>query len=533
MALLLEKISLLITRMAQADVRTLTARLKRQHLSGADVGHLSRSTISSILNEVSTLRTHFRQVLDDERSVVLASRKEFRTLLKMVNEVFQEWGSLRASVNEVVLNPAVANRLREEALAAEDSSKMAKPAGGIGGWIAPLQKLWGNATPETPDPKNSPPVQPVGALGRSGTVKRGLQPKVAPKLAPAVSASTTTVNVEFTNAGIRRAISTTPDPPPLRARGNSSGPSPLGLGNGGQLPTQRPQLAGIFAGASNSGSTVKVATTGDSLAMPPPPVPATMNTGARTTGRQGTMRFNQRSPIGDPSRRLSRAVDAMVDQHRSSAIDDDDEEEDEFQNNLLQRTLRPRGLSDSSIASHVIAPNTGPVNRLLTSQGLKLSSPTVTLPTTGEDVRGGITTGGWLDKDAVWQGIRTGMGRFRFATPYGAVEAPSKVDVGTGSTPSGTPTATTSTLPRPPTSIPGSPARATPRRINTRLKDEGSVSPRARISADGGGRGASPRTPSMLPSLTAWASPTTSMQNDGETKAENAVGRTFGRARGL
>jgi len=526
MGVLLEKVNSLFNRMAQADVRTLTARLKRQHLSGADVGHLSRATISSILNEVSSLRTHFRQVLDDERTVVIVSRKEFRALLKTMNEVFQEWGGLRASVNEVVLNPAVANRLREEALAAEDSAKVAKSTGALGGWIAPLQKLWGSPTPDVQDSRPAPSAAPaVGALGRNATIKRGLQPKIAPKLAPAVSASTTTVNVEFTNSGIRRAISTTPNPLPVVSR--TSIPSPLG-----QSQT-RPQLAGIFAGSSGSGGPMKSNSGGGDWVVPPS---GGAGAGSKTTERPGRMRFNQRPPIAESNRRLSRAVDAMVDQHRSSAVDDDDEEEDEFPNNLLRRTLRPRGLSDSSIASHLISQHPAPVNRLLTPAGLALSSPTVAV--TGEI---SSNSGGWLDKDAMWQGIRSGMGRFRFATPLASgassltTQSQSKPEVDDGViTPSGgTPTATSSVLPS--STLPITPARSNPRRISTRA--EGSVSPKSRMAMNGTGRGASPRTASLLPNLPGWIGPAAGSPalSEGERRSnsDQGIGRTIGRARGL
>ncbi|KAG2042146.1 hypothetical protein BDR03DRAFT_978842 [Suillus americanus] len=45
---LLERIMSLLLRMSQADALTLTNRLKRQHLRGADVKHLSRATTSSM-----------------------------------------------------------------------------------------------------------------------------------------------------------------------------------------------------------------------------------------------------------------------------------------------------------------------------------------------------------------------------------------------------------------------------------------------------------------------------------------------------
>lgn len=63
---LIEYMSRLLLKISQSDVQTLTKRLKRQHLPG-DVGHLSKSTLNSIISEVNELRNHFRTVLETER----------------------------------------------------------------------------------------------------------------------------------------------------------------------------------------------------------------------------------------------------------------------------------------------------------------------------------------------------------------------------------------------------------------------------------------------------------------------------------
>lgn len=63
---LIEYMSRLLLKISQSDVQTLTRRLKRQHLPG-DVGHLSKSTLNSIISEVNELRNHFRTVLETER----------------------------------------------------------------------------------------------------------------------------------------------------------------------------------------------------------------------------------------------------------------------------------------------------------------------------------------------------------------------------------------------------------------------------------------------------------------------------------
>ncbi|CCA72547.1 hypothetical protein PIIN_06484 [Serendipita indica DSM 11827] len=408
MSILLDKVSALLNRMTQADVPTLTNRLKRQHILGADVGHISRSTISSILNEVSGLRNHFRSILDDERSATVISRKEFRGLLKSYSDLFQELGSLRATVNEVVLNPGIANKLREEALEPEESKGKVETAkgGALGGWIAPLSKFWAGAPSNAADPKATTQANPT-ALIRAGSSRNRLQPpKIAPKIAAAVSASTTTVNVEFTNAGIRRAISTTPDPvsspsPPVPKPSTATSP----------LAQPRPQLRGIFAGSSGGTSTRLVAERQTSVGI---------GTASSSRLEQAKLRAPRRAtqdpefPKGEPARRYSRAVDAVVDQH---AVDED-EEDDEYPGDLLQRTLRPRGLSDSSVHSSMI-PHGPPVSRLLTPAGLALSSPTVDAPATGAiagvaSALGGVV--GWLEKDPVLQSFSRRVQGLRFPT---------------------------------------------------------------------------------------------------------------------
>src|ERR1700735_1209426 len=76
MSIILDRISALLTRITQADALTLTNRLKRQHLKGADVGHLSRTTVASILNEATQLRAQFRAILEDDKLPVTCTRKD-------------------------------------------------------------------------------------------------------------------------------------------------------------------------------------------------------------------------------------------------------------------------------------------------------------------------------------------------------------------------------------------------------------------------------------------------------------------------
>ncbi|KAJ9101031.1 hypothetical protein QFC21_003249 [Naganishia friedmannii] len=365
--LLIEHMSKILLRVRQADVPTLTRRLKKQHLAG-DVGHLSTSTMKALVTQVAEMRTHFRGVLDEEKrhqqhpqsnapvaNESLVTRKDFLILIKLFKELFTELIELRTSVNQIILDPMAVTRLKQSVQASIDmtdpaeqtntgNGKQTKQGGATGlGWIAaPITKLWAASgpAPETTAPSAAPP-----------------NPRSAPKLEASTSASTTHVNVEFASTGIiRRAthalpvISTTADDPadPYNALTSISPPDTLSrvsfsrkgagggtlkakprpaisLGDGtvrGTAPTVRAGLMGIFAGA---------------------PTPS-----ARPFLRpKASLEFHatQRRLAGHHRRQVSNAVNAVIDQPLP---------EDAGEDNLpplLERTLRPRGLSDSSIRS--------------------------------------------------------------------------------------------------------------------------------------------------------------------------------------
>ncbi|KAJ9118552.1 hypothetical protein QFC22_003772 [Naganishia vaughanmartiniae] len=365
--LLIEHMSKILLRVRQADVPTLTRRLKKQHLAG-DVGHLSSSTMKALTTQVAEMRTHFRGVLDEEKrqqqhlqsiataaNESLVTRKDFLLLIKLFKELFTELIELRTSVNQIILDPLAVTRLKQSVQAkidmtdpAEQSTlgkgKQTKQGTATGlGWIAaPITKLWAASGP---GPETTSP---------SATLSN---PRSAPKLEASTSASTTHVNVEFASTGIiRRAthalpvISTTANDPAdpynsltsisppdtlsqvtLSRKGVGGGtikakPRPaISLGDGtirGTAPTARAGLMGIFAGA---------------------PTPA-----VRPTLRpKASLEFHatQRRLAGRHRRQVSNAVNAVIDQPLP-----EDAGEDEVPP-LLERTLRPRGLSDSSIRS--------------------------------------------------------------------------------------------------------------------------------------------------------------------------------------
>ena len=531
---LLDRASNSLAKLTQTDVRTLTNRLKRQHIVGADVGHISRTNITAIVNEVAALRSQFRSMLDDDKAATSVNRKEFRTLIKLFNEMFAEMGQLRASVNEVVLDPSVGTKLREEALA-EDGGEKSKSGGlDIQSWIAPLSKLWaGGSTQDSP----SPP-QPSNGLSLS-TKKTSLKPvsssrslaapvptRLAAKLAPAVSASTTTVNVEFGgNAAVRRAVSTTSEGP-IPARTNSTTPQPV----------VKKQLFGIFAGAPRKpagkiGGWIMLPA--GSGAAPTPPI-------APILADKPPVARQVRRVVNNP-RRLSRVVDAVVDADAASIVshssngddrrhleDDDEQEHTRHPSGLLERTLRRRGLSDTSIHSTFLAAARGPpIQRLVTPAGLALSA------TDMGHAMGSAIPGSVSDREGMLEGLGRKMGAFRNlaqpsssnsrapTSPIGGGDEQSAIPAANsrGSTCPNTPSSAMRVLPpppheqqqrSPPRSIPPSSSKVKgARRTASGGNSASSLSPHSRATQGNKPRTADDPHPSsgFFPSLAAWTNP--------------------------
>ncbi|KAG6896187.1 hypothetical protein C0992_009810 [Termitomyces sp. T32_za158] len=189
-----------------ADALTLTNRLKRQHLKGADIGHLSRSTVNNIISEVTNLRTQFRFLFEDDNIAIPATRKDFRVLFNLFKEIFTAMGEIRVFLNDVIVDPSCATRVSEQALNPSLTDVQDKDRNSAGssaaGWMAPISKLF------------SPP--PRGQGERSGLNSSVLHrppstrpARVIPKLGPALSSSATTVNVEFSGAIVGRSTTST------------------------------------------------------------------------------------------------------------------------------------------------------------------------------------------------------------------------------------------------------------------------------------------------------------------------------------
>ena len=324
LGVLLERVQHLFNRIAQADARTLTTRLKRQNILGADVGYLSHSTVDGIVAEVANLRGIFRAALDDENFTTICTRRDLRMLLKLVKDIFKELGILRTTLNDIVLDPSIAPKVREMTLNPKDESANGKPPSTSnpgGGWMAPLTKLFTGTTFGEPRRPLSPQGVSMGrGLGRSSS-------RPIPKIGPATSASTTTVNVEFTGTGAGRVITSASSPlSPEMARDAIASPMPA---RGTSF-----NLMGIFAGAPRTdswvvlpqGATRQPGSEADQLRR---------TTLGRAAGRAMAGANNSQNP-------LPRNVDAVIDPHGSA---------EDRRGIDPSRTLRTRGLSDSSIHS--------------------------------------------------------------------------------------------------------------------------------------------------------------------------------------
>lgn len=316
---LLERVQHLFNRVAQADARTLTTRLKRQNILGADVSHLSHSTVDGIVAEATNLRVIFRAVLEDEKFTTICTRRDLRALLKLVKDIFKELGVLRATLNDIVLDPSIAPKVREMTLNFKDEFVKSSASNSGGGWMAPLTKLFTTTT----FGESKRTLSPLGVSRGRGLVRSSSRP--IPKLGPATSASTTTVNVEFTGTGAGRAITSASSPisqemvPDVIAAPTPARSASL-------------NLMGIFAGAPRN----------DSWVVLPPGPPGQSGLGADQLRRATLGRAAGRAmAVADNTQnRLSRNVDAVIDPHGSP------EDRRGFD---PSRTLRTRGLSDSSI----------------------------------------------------------------------------------------------------------------------------------------------------------------------------------------
>ncbi len=383
---LLEYVNRLFTRLSTADVDTLSRRLQRQNLAG-DAGHLARTTVNSILRDVDGLRDHFRKLIEAEArnharddnsshskdfaNESLVARKEFFALLKAFRDILCELAKLRLCINDIHLNPGQAAKLLHDHLGvntAEDRGLIPIPS--AVNWLGKILLGGPSIVPTTPSAGSSGSAASLTVPDNTGTSgARGGRPAagrttsgnfashLAPRASPAVVSSTVAVEVKGTHASAAESAQQRPSASPQTPvnGGLRAGPRPQrGRSQVSLTRMQSRNLSGLFAG---------------SLAPSHAGLEAARGASAHLGG--GLAQTSSLKPRGEASRAtqtwqrpLSRIVDDdEISVHRGRAIrqqvfeDSGDEGSDDEMNasgNLLERALRPRGLSDSSIRSTFI-----------------------------------------------------------------------------------------------------------------------------------------------------------------------------------
>ncbi|CBQ70029.1 conserved hypothetical protein (N-terminal fragment), partial [Sporisorium reilianum SRZ2] len=425
---LLENVNRLFNRLSAADVDTLTRRLQRQNLAG-DAGHLAKTTVHSILRDVDGLRDHFRKLIEtearnharDDNSAhskdfageSLVARKDFFALLKTFRDILCELAKLRLCINDIHLNPGQAAKLLHEHLGAntaEDRSLIPIPS--AVNWLGKMLLGGPSGAPTTPSPGGSIPSASLAVPDAAGrpvtgrTISGNYVGHLAPRASPAVVSSTLAVEVKGTHASAaessQQRLSVSPQTPV--GGGLRAGPRPQpGRSQASLTRVQSRNLSGLFAGSRTPSYAGLDAARGGQSEF-----------GSSLTQTSSLRPRMDASKTTKPWQRpLSRIVDDdEISIHRGRAIrqqvfddSDDDGSDDEMKGsgNLLERTLRPRGLSDSSIRSTFVDMSDGvggipvspaanrirpsPISRIITPATLSLhSTPSAPAVTSTADV---------------------------------------------------------------------------------------------------------------------------------------------------
>ncbi|GAA5977073.1 hypothetical protein JCM11641_001292 [Rhodosporidiobolus odoratus] len=419
---LIEHVSKLLSRVQAADIATQEKRLKKQNLPGGDVKHLAQANLRDLVNDIDGVRQHFRRVVELERAThakklqsgqpddtastnpndSLVSRRDFVSLVKLLRDLLYETTRLRSIVNRVQLEPSLAPTMKELDVptvldpdhASGGAAGASKGAPTSGGLLAPLSRLFGaTLSPDEP------------SLSHRSSMAQLRPPP--PKRGGSSTVSTATVNVEFGSGGVRQASSTAPS---SEAPGSSGNPLRASLvPPRPSLPAKaqvKRDISSIFAGASTRSSTlpagpepwVVVSPTSGASVSPSPlsgpspiPAPATRLASAATAA-SSYLPFSRYLSSCRPA--MSSTTNAVLDSlphappshSASSSAAAAAQGYSDPPPTLLERQLRPRGLSDSSIRSTFISHSHGgggsgvalraanPHHRLISPAGLALSS---------------------------------------------------------------------------------------------------------------------------------------------------------------
>ncbi|WVW82888.1 hypothetical protein I302_104901 [Kwoniella bestiolae CBS 10118] len=382
----IEHMSRILARLRDADVPTLNKRLKKHNLPG-DVGHLSQTTMRSLQQEVSELRNQFRGIPSSALNGSI-DRKDFNLLLRLFKDLFTDLVDLQAIVNDITINPSLGKKLQKAAFREDDEgndpSKQSKAIGGTGlGWIAaPITKFF-----VTPADNNDHSNEGTGLQGKKGMERGRLQPnnllpaKAAPKQQATASATTTHVSVEFGGTGIvRRAtpanVTTNKEvlddlpPSPIAQEDDRSVSPATGTENSLVPPTMRTvrrsksranrnELLGIFAGAQRpitptNGEAWTVVGNGSPSGNGAPSGSGRTLRSVSSHVFSGNGDKTIKAKRSEERKKISSIVDAIID---PSTLTEEVVLSGSYepQPPLLERTLRPRGLSDSSIRSTFVS----------------------------------------------------------------------------------------------------------------------------------------------------------------------------------
>lgn len=345
---LVERVLQLLQRLKEADIPTIAVRLKRQQMfAGTDTSsnastaanalawlsgggekereraaqardvmrHLSRTGVEKIVREAAALKV---EPSTEEPTV---SRRDVRALVAAFRDLFAELGHLRADVNEIVLNPGSAARYSDEVMQGADAPRAkAQQATGL---FAPISKLFSGAA-AAPSPVPVAPTVPEPASLPADPMKRPKTPsapRLMSKTVASVGASTATAHVGFSKTGTRGVSAAESAQGPIDIPTLPSGSSIA------STPSSRSALA-FFAGA-----------------------PAARE---RDRGQEREWVVLPRSETHDPARTL-RAKQKRLSRNLEALNFDDPEGGGAPEEPTLTRTLRGRGLSDSSIHSTFVS----------------------------------------------------------------------------------------------------------------------------------------------------------------------------------
>ena len=309
------------------------------------------------------LRNHFRRLLEQERSSAakdlsgasshhsdtdsLVVRRDFVALVKLFRDLLFETTRLRSLVNRVQLDPSLAHNLRALDVVSAEGGEKLKAAAPTGGLLAPLSRLFGSSLLGVADPAES--VAPRAATNSRAT------PTIRPigKLSGSSGVSSATVSVEF-NSGVAGRVVAVGGAGVASPKLSSPRDGAAAAGANKSGTQVRRDLNSIFAGGLSSTATRSPT---DPWVVVPPPPPPTRQFSSNPFGRL----------LASYRPALSSTTNAVLDSipHAPQSTN--------YEPPLLERTLRARGLSDSSIRSTFVA-HANPHHRIITPATLALSS---------------------------------------------------------------------------------------------------------------------------------------------------------------